>query len=532
MPITVISSKTRSLYELLPDGEFVLNDACDQAKGLVAWWPLSAGKSRYLDYSKGQKFPLTRVGTNGFSPVKDGGSGWSNTGSTSNYFQTVATPPVTAVPYTLNGWIAVRTTTEYNAESVLININGSAGSNYVALLYDGANGEGNGAHVGYLDRAGSNAATWSSSTTLAGAGSVGMITGVVAGVTDASIFLNAGGKQNSNSSRTPTSWDRYAVGAYKDSGSAFSPVNGLIWNCAVWNIALTDAQVVRLYDPKSRYELYYPIGRRSFSFKSASGGSTTPISPTGSSTASGSLRLQVNKGFSGFVTTTGALAKAVAKALAGSSTATGLLTKAAAKPMAGSCTCSGSQTRSTAKGCTGSVTASGALTKSVAKALAGSVTASGQLTKAVAKPMSGSVTASGSLANTRVTVVTYTGSCTGSGSLSNAKTNGAALSGSCTASGATTRACSKATAGSSTATGSLTKVLTKPAYTGSVTSTGSLGTVKQSGGVAASGSVTATATERNAVSKALSGRCQSRALLYGNGVLLDSDANHLLLLGV
>lgn len=267
MPVGVVTSRTRGLYERPPEDDFVLNLDCDSAVGLVAFWPLfGETKGRELDYSRRRNFPLTRTGTVGRGPVPDGGFGWSNTGSGSNYLQTVATPPVTGYPLTVNFFFLPRTSGEYGAESSCVHFGNSAGSNYWVLIYDGANGEGAGAHKVVVDSSGGGQNIQGSTGSLGAAGNVAMATASYASTTSHTTYLNAVGTLSTATVTTPSGWDRYTVGAYRDGGGTFNALNGLLWWVTVHNVARSAAQVARAYDGKYRYELAYPLGRRSYSF--------------------------------------------------------------------------------------------------------------------------------------------------------------------------------------------------------------------------------------------------------------------------
>ena len=48
--------------------------------------------------------------------------------------------------------------------------------------------------------------------------------------------------------------------------STFGALNGRVAHACVWSLALTDSEVRALYDPTTRWELYHPLGRKTFSF--------------------------------------------------------------------------------------------------------------------------------------------------------------------------------------------------------------------------------------------------------------------------
>ena len=66
--------------------------------------------------------------------------------------------------------------------------------------------------------------------------------GVFTDATDRSAFIDGGSKGTNAQSSSPANLDRTAIGRWMDSTPA-SPMGGLIAEAAVWNIALSDAEV-------------------------------------------------------------------------------------------------------------------------------------------------------------------------------------------------------------------------------------------------------------------------------------------------
>lgn len=70
---------------------------------------------------------------------------------------------------------------------------------------------------------------------------------VAAGATDRAVFLNGGNKGTSTTSRTPSGIDRFSLGRWDNGGAAQNiPSTTLLAEVAVWNIALTEADVAML----------------------------------------------------------------------------------------------------------------------------------------------------------------------------------------------------------------------------------------------------------------------------------------------
>ena len=311
------------------------------------------------------------------------------------------------------------------------------------------------------------------------------------------------------------------------SAVAFLP--GRVDDPVLWGRALTKQQCdawrqLRIRGFQTPESPLRWISPRTYSVPSGGGG-TTPITPSGSSTATGSLTRLVSKALSGSSTGTGALAKLPSKALAGSSTSTGSVAKLATKPLAGSVTTLASLAKQANKGATGSSTAAGRLAKQAAKPLAGSstptgaetnqpnkaasgsTTPTGAETSQVSKAVAGSSTPAGSLA--KAVSKPMDGSSTPSGALSTLKVALIALGGACTAAGILVKFVAKSIAGTLTGSGSLANQANKP-LAGSVTPAGLL---TRLAGKAAGGSITVAGSLAKSVWKYLAG------LVTGTGAL-------------
>lgn len=70
--------------------------------------------------------------------------------------------------------------------------------------------------------------------------------GVFAAADDRRAFIDGGSKGTEATSRTPTGLDTTAIGAIRISAGNFTPMSGRIAEAAIWNIALTDAEVAIL----------------------------------------------------------------------------------------------------------------------------------------------------------------------------------------------------------------------------------------------------------------------------------------------
>ncbi len=167
----------------------------------------------------------------------------SNTADTANYFQ-VAASPVTVVPLTLACWANLANTTGGFA---LLNVGAKAADEYFALAAEGGVG-------GDPIRAeiGTSNGTGSRSVDTAGGFSANVWThcaGVFSsiGINGTTAYINGTGTTGPvSTSGTPSGVDQTSVGAYEAGGGVFGALNGLVAEAAVWNVALTAADVASL----------------------------------------------------------------------------------------------------------------------------------------------------------------------------------------------------------------------------------------------------------------------------------------------
>lgn len=99
--------------------------------------------------------------------------------------------------------------------------------------------------IRFRANAGGAAVNANTSTTYT-AGQWGHACGVATSATDRAVFLNGGGKGTNATSRSPTT-NTTAFAALITSGGASQPFNGLMCDVAIWNVALSDADVAALY---------------------------------------------------------------------------------------------------------------------------------------------------------------------------------------------------------------------------------------------------------------------------------------------
>lgn len=233
-----------------PPWPFVLNQDSEQARGLVAWLPLGSAGGWY-DFSR-YKRDFANVGTTLYDdPVLGRVRDFSGT----NQYVRAASSPVTVPPMSLCCW---GDSDSDSADQILLSVQaaGTAGFlNSVMLQMAGA-------AVGDPVRIISGDASASSSAATTTGYTVGTwhhCCGVTAAVDSRAAYIDGGSKGTQTTSRTPTGIDQANVGVRADLGLDF---NGRIADARIYNRALTDDEVYRLWHPLTRWNLYYQLGRR------------------------------------------------------------------------------------------------------------------------------------------------------------------------------------------------------------------------------------------------------------------------------
>lgn len=386
------------------------------------------------------------------------------------------TQPLTALPLTIACWAQ---TSQNTANQTVVYLGNSGGTN--ADLYELQFG---GAIAGDPVRLAFNNV---GGTVIVAATSTGYSTNTwhhvcctIAAANDKRVFIDGGSKGTSSNTEEPSGINRFSVGARDDAtGSQF--LDGQVAEVAVWNVALSDAEVALLASTRVSPFLIHPeslvfyaplIGQfspeidikggltltvtgataaahpriyqvpRGFRRRFTTGGATTYyITPGGALTPAGALTKRANTSYAGSMASAGALARVMNKALSGALVPTGALA------------------RVVQKACGGSLASAGALSRLVQAGMAGTLVSAGALVRQVATSVAGALTPSGALANTRLVVLSLAGLLTPSGTLG--KVASKSLGGALTPSGALSRLANISLAGVMTPAGALGKVVTK-----------------------------------------------------------------------
>jgi hypothetical protein len=153
----------------------------------------------------------------------------------SSYIEATSTP-VTAEPFTMACWF---NTLNNSAGGSLMSIGNSSTTNRFQL-----NANGNAGNVG-ISAVGSTTQTASTSTNYTT--NVWHHAAAVCGSSsNRSAYLNGGGKQSNNLSVTPAGINNIIIGSRWNGGSRGFYFGGRIAEVAIWNIALTDDEILSL----------------------------------------------------------------------------------------------------------------------------------------------------------------------------------------------------------------------------------------------------------------------------------------------
>jgi len=248
---------------------FTVNRDSPQAQGLMRWWPLGYfGAGNEKDLVAGHELTntgSTQVVSPGYLQVA------RNFASDTQWLKSSYTP-ITGYPLSLAAHF-VDGNDSQNRTILSIN-NGSSGTGAIehSLRTDATSR----VVVAATDNATQTEVTATTSTTIAVL-TLGHALGVFSSATSRSAFLNGGGKATNTTSRAASGLTTVSVGA--GSGDEI-PYLGKLADIRLYNRALTDLEAASYFsDPRLSLDLYYPLGRRTWSFgKRAAAASQAPRS--------------------------------------------------------------------------------------------------------------------------------------------------------------------------------------------------------------------------------------------------------------
>lgn len=238
---------------------FAINRDSPQAQGLVRWWPLGLGFA-YYDLVAGIRAAPNGNVTVATDPVMR----QAYIGDASGDKLTVVDAAVTAVPLSLCTWSYQTGAGEEG--SLAIDDGDIDGCFTIGIAGTGA----------YRARTQTAAATGqASSATTRISNAWTHICGVFSGVAARSVFVNGGSKGTDTTSVTPTGIANTVIGCRATDEAA--TWTGMLADARIYNRALTDLEAASYFsDPRLSLDLYYPLGRRVWSFPKSVAASFIP----------------------------------------------------------------------------------------------------------------------------------------------------------------------------------------------------------------------------------------------------------------
>lgn len=245
-----------------------INRDSPQSDSLVAWWPLAnVPFFDGIDLVNGGNFTLVNQGSGSHTGATWQGDvqhgtvpSFTRTDTSNGDYMEIDKAIVTGVPFTLSIWFNTSLDSSGQAPFSLQEL-GGAGNQWFNIQVR--------TDITFRIFVQTRASSQAEAQT-AGGGFVlnewRLATGVWAGTADRRAFLDDGKDSGTNTTDlTPTNIDRTTIGRIGDSSPSGHFV-GQLADARVWNRALTNDEVFRLFDPKTRYDLYYETGKVFYSF--------------------------------------------------------------------------------------------------------------------------------------------------------------------------------------------------------------------------------------------------------------------------
>ena len=266
-----------------PTGPFALNTDCAQAQSLKAWWPMWERGGYVHDWSN-NLYTLTPNGGVVWKPDQNQTASDSITrrsqgmvpyfSSASSQYLQHAGAVVTAEAFSLVSWCLVNDiVSTYTPLS--LGVSSGTARHQIALVATDQT-----LRASSINSVGTAADATATRSYVANEWVHAVA--VYASATDRRMFLNGGSKGTNTTSITVSGLDRTTLGARYSGGALGAYLNGRISDSRIYNKTLSDAEVYLLFDPATRWQLYYPLGRKSWMFvgkAAAVAGSTNRTGP-------------------------------------------------------------------------------------------------------------------------------------------------------------------------------------------------------------------------------------------------------------
>jgi len=275
--VQIVTRATRRQYlRPPPGGPFALNLDSPLARGLQAWWPLNhQGRFAYqmVGGQPGGRYDLTLTGT--LAQREGPNGGLAHTCSGTQYFTsaTGAFPVDWTAGLTMGSWFNPNAT---NVRYVLMALSNNSSFEGYMLQADGSGSVTGNDNILAMDlNVGTAyserlfvASRWQHALGVFKPGHVGR-----------TAFLDGNPGLTQVTTSTRSAPDTVALGLEPYGGFFGSNLAGLLGDCCIWSRALSEADAMRLYDPATRWELYYPLGRKDYSFPGGAAAGGTTVTP-------------------------------------------------------------------------------------------------------------------------------------------------------------------------------------------------------------------------------------------------------------
>lgn len=253
-----------------PPWPFCLNKDSEQAQGLVLWLP-HATSLRDLS-------PYARALTPGSAVVADDEMGLvRGYTAASSHSDSVNNGIVTDPPLAIMVWFNANDVTGGYTLAYVGDKDDNDSSQYMLQCRGDVAGDPVAAYT-VDDAAGISAANTTTGYT---AGTWNHAFGAWSVFNNRAAQLNAGGKATETTGRTVSGVDRVAVGATLDATPS-RYFDGRLADLRIYARVPSDDEAYRCWHPRTRWDLYYPVGRRKTFFVAAAPGATGFVKVAGS----------------------------------------------------------------------------------------------------------------------------------------------------------------------------------------------------------------------------------------------------------
>jgi hypothetical protein len=277
----IVTSRTRRLYQRPPGGPVCLNRGSPQAQGLLVFFPLNLWATTDVDATNSDRV-LTPTNSPTMTAGPDGGSALNCVYISLQYARYTA-PAALVDDATFAGGMTL-------ACWYRITVNGDSATQRLVSI--GATANNDNYHViecrDDVTLRGLRAASSSTTTGVETSGETPAARtnewehacGTFA--TTRRVAYRNGSLASSANTASVSPTNALRVGINSLPGLSPNPgVQGAIAHACVWSRVLSEAEIWSLYDPATRWDLYYPLGRRVWSFATAAGPATTVYAQEG-----------------------------------------------------------------------------------------------------------------------------------------------------------------------------------------------------------------------------------------------------------